>query len=150
MRFIDWLRKILGGGKPTNPPAPPPPTPPPSGDFVTRLLAAHNSPRQQQQRYPLSLHPILSRTAQDWAVKMAAEDHLYHGDPFARIYAAGFVGECSENIAWGQTIPEECVNDWMADFGHRANVLSTKWAHVGFGVAAARNGRLYWVADYGV
>ncbi len=36
-----------------------------------------------------------------------------------------------ENIAAGQTSPEEVVNDWMNSEGHRANILSSDFGKIG-------------------
>lgn len=38
-----------------------------------------------------------------------------------------------ENIAAGQSTPEEVVTDWMNSPGHRANILNAKFKHLGVG-----------------
>lgn len=48
-----------------------------------------------------------------------------------------------ENIAYGQRTPAEVMNGWMNSEGHRANILSSKVAYIGIGVAQ-RNGVYYW------
>ena len=49
-----------------------------------------------------------------------------------------------ENIAKGQRTPEEVVNAWMNSEGHRANILNSKYTHLGVG--CVKNGSSYsWV-----
>lgn len=38
-----------------------------------------------------------------------------------------------ENIAQGQRTPEEVVQAWMNSEGHRKNILSDKFTHIGVG-----------------
>jgi uncharacterized protein YkwD len=54
-----------------------------------------------------------------------------------------------ENIAEGQRAPVQVVTAWMDSSRHRANILSRDYTELGTGVAAARNGRLYFVAVFG-
>lgn len=48
-----------------------------------------------------------------------------------------------ENIAAGQTSPEEVMNDWMNSDGHRANILNEAFTTLGIGVYTDANGRIY-------
>jgi uncharacterized protein YkwD len=49
-----------------------------------------------------------------------------------------------ENIASGQRTPSEVVKDWMNSDGHRGNILSSSFTHIGAGVFE-KNGSFYWV-----
>lgn len=49
-----------------------------------------------------------------------------------------------ENLAKGQTSPEQAVAEWMASEGHKANILGAKYSKIGIGVFSS-NGKLYWV-----
>ena len=49
-----------------------------------------------------------------------------------------------ENIAMGQTTPEEVMDSWMNSSGHRENILSSDYNGIGVGCYES-NGRLYWV-----
>ncbi len=60
-------------------------------------------------------------------------------DDFAIYYYA--VGE---NIAMGQSTPQEVMEDWMNSEGHRANILEVNFENIGVGVVYA-NGTLHWV-----
>lgn len=60
-------------------------------------------------------------------------------------YAARAAGE---NIAEGQRTALDVVTAWMDSSKHRTNILSKDYTELGTGVAAARNGRLYFVAVF--
>ena len=49
-----------------------------------------------------------------------------------------------ENIAMGQSTPEEVMDSWMHSEGHKANILSKAFTKIGVGVYEY-NGYLYWV-----
>ena len=71
-------------------------------------------------------------------------DHQCPGerDLVGRIEQAGYLPcACSwsvaENIAWGRggaSSPREIVDSWMRSAGHRANILSGKFEHIGIAV----------------
>lgn len=49
-----------------------------------------------------------------------------------------------ENIAWGQTTPEEVMKDWMNSPGHRANILKGDYGKLGVGYLVTEDGWRYW------
>ncbi|PQD95493.1 hypothetical protein CYL18_09420 [Pradoshia eiseniae] len=49
-----------------------------------------------------------------------------------------------ENIAAGQTTPASVVSSWMKSPGHKANILSKKYTHIGVGYVSGGNYRHYW------
>lgn len=56
----------------------------------------------------------------------------------------------AENIAAGQTTPEEVMNGWMASSGHRANILSTSNWEIGVGYYQGSGTYYrYWAQDFG-
>lgn len=52
-----------------------------------------------------------------------------------------------ENIAAGQSSPQEVVEDWMNSPGHRANILDESYTALGVGYYYNSSGlyRSYWV-----
>ena len=50
-----------------------------------------------------------------------------------------------ENIAAGQTSPEEVMNSWMHSSGHKANILNGRFGHIGVGLAQGGSYGYYWV-----
>ena len=52
---------------------------------------------------------------------------------------------CGENIAAGQRTPAEVVESWMNSEGHRANILSENYTHIGVGCTVTSSGYgFYW------
>ena len=49
-----------------------------------------------------------------------------------------------ENLAAGQRTPAEVVQGWMGSQGHRRNILSADFGHLGVGAAIGDDGRIYW------
>lgn len=49
-----------------------------------------------------------------------------------------------QNIAAGQTSPEQVMNDWMQSPGHRANILKKEFRDLGVGFYQNT-----WVQDFG-
>jgi uncharacterized protein YkwD len=90
----------------------------------------------------------------DQMVKAGRMDHELSGQPYptlkARLAAVQYsVRAAGENIAEGQHSAAEVVSTWMDSSNHRANMLSKDYTEMGAGVAAARNGRLYFVQVFG-
>jgi uncharacterized protein YkwD len=70
--------------------------------------------------------------------------------PMDRFAASGFEGyACGENIAAGQSTPAEVVTGWMNSPGHRANILSAAFTHLGIGIRQGGLYRIYWVQLFG-
>ena len=45
----------------------------------------------------------------------------------------------------GQKTPEAVMKGWMNSSGHRANILSSAYTHIGVGYAKDSKGNTYWV-----
>ncbi|NJK63738.1 MAG: CAP domain-containing protein [Synechococcaceae cyanobacterium SM2_3_1] len=71
--------------------------------------------------------------------------------PVTRATAAGYAWiALGENIAQGQTAPEQVMQSWMASEGHRSNILNPVFEEIGVGDAIApRTGNPYWVQLFG-
>jgi Uncharacterized protein with SCP/PR1 domains len=90
----------------------------------------------------------------DQMVKAGRMEHELPGQPYptlkSRLAVVQYdVRAAGENIAEGQRSAAEALSTWMSSPGHRANILSSDYTEVGAGVAAARNGRLYFVQVFG-
>ena len=48
-----------------------------------------------------------------------------------------------ENIAYGQSTPQQVMNAWMNSSGHRANILHANYTTIGVGYTVI-NGTAYW------
>jgi uncharacterized protein YkwD len=90
----------------------------------------------------------------DQMVKAGRMEHELPGQPYptlkSRLAAVQYdVRAAGENIAEGQRGAAEALATWMNSPAHRANILSRDYTEVGTGVAAARNGRLFFVQVFG-
>ena len=55
-----------------------------------------------------------------------------------------------ENIALGPESAEEVVAGWLASPGHCANIMDSRFQHIGVGMTTGRGrGQIYWVQDFG-
>lgn len=50
-----------------------------------------------------------------------------------------------ENLAWGQRTSEEAEEDWMNSEGHRANILTSEFNHIGVACYIGTDGIKSWV-----
>jgi uncharacterized YkwD family protein/spore coat assembly protein SafA len=112
-----------------------------------------------QQRAKYGLKPLiqdwqLSRVARYKAMDMRDKNYFSHtsptyGDPFTMMKHFGIhYTSAAENIAAGQTTPQEVVNAWMNSSGHRANILSTRSTYIGVGYAKGGSQHYYWVQQF--
>ena len=109
--------------------------------FEEQVLMLINEERWTNgQLPPLKLVAQLNNAAEGHATAMATRNFFAHCDldtnsqPGTRITAAGYAwNSIGENIAAGQSTPQQVVDGWMASSGHRANILSTTFWEVGHG-----------------
>jgi len=53
-----------------------------------------------------------------------------------------------ENIAYGQSTPDDVMTAWMNSPGHRANILNSNYTQIGVGIALKANGQLVWTQTF--
>jgi uncharacterized protein YkwD len=114
------------------------------------LLDLHNDARSGRAM-ALEMNLYCDEAAQDHANWMAEHNVLSHdgirgssvGDRLKKPY--GIVGE---NIAAGQSSPSEVTRDWLNSPGHRRNITNPRFKYVGFGIATARDGTVYWCSVF--
>ena len=81
----------------------------------------------------------LSRVARYKSEDMRSNRYFSHtsptyGSPFQMMKSFGIsYRSAGENIAKGYATPEAVVNGWMNSSGHRANILSASFTHIGVG-----------------
>lgn len=130
-------------------PAPKPTAPAPAtGDvsaYVQQVIDLTNAQRSKNG-LPALLHDTkLSGVAQKKSVDMAQNNYFSHtsptyGSPFDMMRDFGVTYKSAgENIAQGQRTPQEVVNAWMNSEGHRKNILSANFTHIGVGYEKSGN-----------
>lgn len=111
---------------------------------VVRLV---NVERAKEGLSPLTIDWELSRVAKYKSQDMHDKNYFSHtsptyGSPFDMMKKFGIsYTAAGENIAKGQKTAAEVVKAWMNSEGHRANIMSSKYTHIGVGYVADGN---YW------
>ncbi|QNU67741.1 SafA/ExsA family spore coat assembly protein [Ruminiclostridium herbifermentans] len=92
----------------------------------------------------------ISRVARYKSQDMINKKYFSHtsptyGSPFKMLETFGIrFSSAGENIAYGQKTPAAVMNSWMNSSGHRANILSPSYTHIGVGLAKTSSGVCYW------
>lgn len=114
------------------------------------LVDLTNAARKKEDLPELQPHPKLFQSARDHAANMAKQDKLEHeldGKAlFDRLKAVEYgVESAGENIAHKQTTPRKVMASWMESEGHKKNILTSDYIHIGVAVARNAKGERYWV-----
>jgi len=135
-----------------------------AGRIILDLVnAARAQPRRCGDRQfgpaqPLSWHPDLAEAALAHSSDMAAHRQFSHrgsdgSEAAQRATRAGYRWtHIGENIAAGQTSPQEAVEGWLDSPGHCANLMNPQFSEMGAGYAVSRArlpGFPYWTQVFG-
>lgn len=118
--------------------------------YESQVVNLVNAERSKQGLRPLSLDSELSRVARFKSQDMIDRRYFSHtsptyGSPFTMMKNFGIkYRSAGENIVGGQRSPQEVVNSWMNSSGHRANILSRDYTHIGVGYAKGGSYGHYW------
>jgi uncharacterized YkwD family protein len=125
--------------------------------FADEVFALVNEERIQAGLLPLSRLEILFEVAEIKALDMRDNNYFDHvsptyGTPGQLLTQYGVEWTAyGENIAAGQRTPAAVMEAWMNSPGHRANILSPKFTHLGVGYAPGTSDsryRSYWVQEF--
>lgn len=117
------------------------------GDYASQVVALVNAERA---KYGLSALKADSRVQQAAQVRAAETVQSFshtrpNGSSFSTALTEAGVSytRSGENIAYGQSTPQQVVNAWMNSSGHRANILNESFTTIGVGYTVV-NGTAYW------
>lgn len=116
-------------------------------DEVVELV---NKERVRRGLQTLKPHWEIARVARYKSQDMINKGYFDHysptfGSPFKMMESFQIkFSAAAENIARGQRTPTEVMNAWMNSTGHRNNILSPVYTHIGVGLAKDKNGVCYW------
>ena len=116
-------------------------------EYENEVIRLVNEIRVKNGLKTLSTDWELSRVARYKSQDMKENKYFSHtspvyGSPFDMIKNFGIsYRSAGENIARGQSSPQEVVNAWMNSSGHRANILNASYTRIGVGYVAEGN---YW------
>lgn len=120
----------------------PQPTPQPSGnisEIESRVIELTNLERRRNGLQDVQPDQALSGVAREKSNDMQRNQYFSHtsptyGSPFDMMRDMGVTyNAAGENIAMGQSTPEQVVQAWMNSPGHRKNMLSPNYSHIGVG-----------------
>ena len=118
--------------------------------FEKDVVYYTNIEREKQGLTPLRLDTHVSRVARLKSEDLRDQAYFAHesptyGSPFDMMESFGIdYRMAGENIAAGQTTPEEVVRAWMNSTGHRENILTPEYTHIGVGYVYGGDYRHYW------
>ncbi|MGA5063974.1 CAP domain-containing protein [Streptomyces exfoliatus] len=118
-----------------------------------QVISLVNAERAKAGCGPLAANATLTDAAQGHSDDMAARDFFDHTNPDGegpgeRVTASGYPWSTyGENIAKGQSTPEQVMDAWMNSPGHRANILNCDFKEIGIGVHT--EGGPYWTQVFG-
>ncbi|MCA1030271.1 CAP domain-containing protein [Bacillus timonensis] len=107
--------------------------------FEEQVVQLVNSERAKQGLRPLTHRADLKNVAHKKAQDMINSNYFSHtspnyGSPFQMLKTFGIsYRTAGENIAKGQTTPQQVMNSWMNSSGHRANILKADYDSIGVG-----------------
>ncbi|NEY73742.1 SCP-like extracellular protein [Bacillus mesophilus] len=108
-------------------------------EFESKVIELTNAERRKNGLKDLAGDNAISNVAREKSTDMQKNNYFSHtsptyGSPFDMMRDFGITyNTAGENIAQGQRTPEEVVQAWMNSEGHRKNILSDKFTHIGVG-----------------
>ena len=115
---------------------------------VQQILNETNAERAKAGLAPLALAPSMNLVAQNWSQAMATAGSMTHNPRYADQLPAGWRA-VGENVGQGYTT-NTIVAAWMASPGHRANILSPSFTHLGVGYWIDDSGRAWFTQNFGM
>ena len=130
--------------KPVTEPVKPAPATPPATTAKFELLAVEQSivdcTNAERARYglpALAIDPNLMNNARRHGNWMASYRNMVHSNMGV-----------AENIAMGQSSPQEVLRTWMNSSGHRANILNGWNRRIGVSAYRSPEGTIYWCQQF--
>jgi uncharacterized YkwD family protein len=122
--------------------------------FEREVVQLVNQERAKRGLAPLKVDVELSKVARVKSEDMRDQGYFSHdsptyGSPFDMMKRFGIQFRAAgENIAAGYPTPEAAVKGWMNSSGHRANILSSQFTHIGVGYAKGGAYGHYWTQQF--
>ena len=122
----------------------------------SRLLDLINQERTSRGLEAVTLNPQLNQMATTYGCDMIDGHFFSHTNPYTgeepgqRALNAGYIYlAVGENLAGGQTSPDQVMAEWMASPLHRQNILAAQWREAGLGVRTGGEHGVYWILEFG-
>jgi uncharacterized protein YkwD len=110
----------------------------PSGGAAEQVVTLVNAQRADAGCGPLRVDSRLTAAAQEHSEDMNRRDYMSHESPEGegpgdRADRHGYDAWGAENVAKGQTSPQQVMDAWMNSDGHRRNILNCDLVAIGVG-----------------
>jgi uncharacterized YkwD family protein len=122
--------------------------------YEQKVFNLVNKERKKHNQKPLKLSLKVSKLAREKSEDMRDKNYYDHhsptyGDPCPHMQKKGVKWSyCGENITASQPTPEEAMKVWMDSKGHRENILSKNYTHIGVGYAKGGKYKHYWTQQF--
>lgn len=126
-----------------------------STSVIQEVVNIVNNERRRAGLSPLRIHSRLNAAAQAHSNDMARNNFFSHtgsdGSSFGdRMRRFGYnFRRGGENIAAGQSSPQQVMQSWMNSPGHRRNILNGNFRDIGIGFARGGRYGTYWTQNFG-
>ncbi|MFD6950584.1 secretion protein [Nocardiopsis sp. TSRI0078] len=109
-----------------------------AGAVADQVVSLVNAERADAGCGPLKVDSRLTAAAQEHSEDMNRRDYMSHESPEGegpgdRARRHGYDAWGAENVAKGQTSPEQVMEAWMNSEGHRRNILNCDLVSIGVG-----------------
>jgi uncharacterized protein YkwD len=124
------------------------------GDLEDQLVAAVNRARAAAGCQPVKDDGHLRNSARSHSDDMARKGFVgptgSDGSSFSdRIRKAGYHDPLGEDVGRGYQTAQQALDAWLATPDQRAPIVNCDAKAIGVGVSFARDGTVYWTADFG-
>ena len=116
--------------------------------YETRIVQLVNVHRTAAGLPRLAVSACADRYAEDWSATMARTKAFQHRPSLGTVMKACRGSAVGENIAYGGVSADQLMAMWMASPGHRANILSPRFTHIGVGAVTTPAGRTYGTQNF--
>ncbi len=124
------------------------------GDLENQLVSAVNKARSQAGCQALKNDSHLRSSAGSHSDDMAKKGYVSRtgsdGSNFSdRIRKAGYRDPLAEDVGRGYQTAQQALDAWMGASDMRAPIVNCDAKAIGVGVTFAKDGTVYWTADFG-
>lgn len=166
----NWSRPVVihldeekDAPEPPSPPVSPTPRPLPP-DFtmpaglsecpradVVKVFDSVNANRVAAGVAPIAEHSRLALSSLRFSAHMAEAQVFSHDGWYENIVSSGYEGGAfGQNIGYSSILSaDQMMNAWMNSPGHRGNILSSNFQHLGVGCVRDSHGIVWWTQDFG-
>ena len=117
--------------------------------FEEAIVTIVNNERRKAGLNDVTMHPQLNCSSRDHTITMIMTGNFSHDGWYDSIQRWGYNGySAGQNIALGFTSPSAVMDGWMNSPGHKANILSPRFRHLGVSCLIGRGYR-WWTQDFG-